>query len=57
MPRRPKTVILPHPEEKVVIEKPKEISKSEKRSNNRKKTDPEPMKLRVERGDFFIEFK
>jgi hypothetical protein len=50
MPRKAKPITNPPPEEKNMTEKPKKISKS-------KKQIAEPTKIRIERGDFFIEFK
>ena len=57
MPRRPKPIIDPQPETKNATETTKEMPKTEKQPNKHKKSTPEPIKIRVEKGDFFIEFK
>ena len=57
MPRRPKTITETPPEEENTTEKDKLLTKNAKSRSKPKSEPPKPTKIRVEKGDFFIEFK
>ena len=57
MPRRPKPVKESQPDEENTTVKDKLLPKTTKSRNKPKTEPPTPTKIRVEKGDFIIEFK